>query len=191
MITVSLCEDTILSNNMSSTSTVREMCEGEGNEKRIFEKYKYENRHSCISKYSTTFTRVNTITDSNDVNNFETISDDNDIIKNRFIRRNIDMLEAVSHLDDNWDGYGAAKIDKDIIRKANEIIYNLIYQPEIFPTGRSTIQLEFDKNGDYLEFEIYSSKITMFKEIQNKTEEKDNVRIEDIFSIVEGFYGIK
>ena len=53
---------------------------------------------------------------------------------------------------------------------------NLIHQPKIFPTGRQTIQLEYEKrNGDYLEFELFEEKVVVFNVLSEKeTEEEYN-----------------
>ena len=68
---------------------------------------------------------------------------------------NQQKLQAISELEDNWDGYGASKISSDVIFKTKEILKSLYKQPEFFPTGAGTIQMEYETDdGDYLEFQI-------------------------------------
>ena len=44
--------------------------------------------------------------------------------------------------------------------KCEKIIEKLSYQPEIYPTGRKSIQFQYELNDkSYLEFEIYEDKI--------------------------------
>ena len=72
----------------------------------------------------------------------------------------LERLESFKSLEINWSGYGALGFDESLITKAQEIIKTISVMPYVFPTGRNSIQFEFEKtNGDYLEFEIYEDKI--------------------------------
>lgn len=83
-----------------------------------------------------------------------------DIILKAEKKKGIDLLESFKELEENWNGYGAPKIDGAVITNAKKILNNIFLKPDIFPTGRNSIQFEFEKkNGDYLEFEIYMDKI--------------------------------
>ena len=69
--------------------------------------------------------------------------------------KNLAKLERISLLGDNWNGYGAAPLPDSTIFSAKNLIRNLFFQPEIFPTPDGTIQIEYEKdNGDYLEFQF-------------------------------------
>ena len=65
-------------------------------------------------------------------------------------------LDEISRLTDNWDGEGATSFSASIIETVKELIASVSVQPDIFPTLRNSIQLEYenDKN-EYLEFELY------------------------------------
>lgn len=65
-------------------------------------------------------------------------------------------LEDISALSDNWDGEGATSFSSSIIETVNEFIHSVSVQPDIFPTLRNSIQLEYENNkNEYLEFELF------------------------------------
>ena len=73
---------------------------------------------------------------------------------------NMDRLSYIEQLPDDWNGYGGRRIDPQVIEKCREIIKGICIQPVVFPTGRRTIQLQYElKDKSYLEFEIYTDKI--------------------------------
>ena len=75
---------------------------------------------------------------------------------------NMKTLSIIESLEENWNGYGAPPFQKELIDKVKCIIKNLDEQPEIFPTGRGTIQLEYEsKDKSYLEFEVYLDHVSM------------------------------
>lgn len=64
--------------------------------------------------------------------------------------------------------------NQDVIDIAQNIVHNLVIQPEVFPTGRHSIQLEYEKtNGDYLEFEIFYDRIEMLFMDQDEREREE------------------
>lgn len=78
-------------------------------------------------------------------------------------------------MQDNWNGYGAKQFSKNLITRLSKIISILDTQPEIFPTGAQSIQLEYENDNAYLEFEIYESgEIKAYLEANDEGEEKNN-----------------
>ena len=74
------------------------------------------------------------------------------------------MQEDIEKLKQNWNGYHAAPIPHKIINLCRDIVKELPIQPEIFPTCRKTIQMQYELDTkDYLEFEIYENKISVLK----------------------------
>ena len=102
--------------------------------------------------------------------------------------KNLTKLHEYSQLEENWDLEGAKPFAKELINLAWEIILKVGIQPEVFPTMRESIQLEYEKdNGDYLEFEIYEDRIEIFEIIsENEKEYKISVT-DDINEIVNEF----
>ena len=68
---------------------------------------------------------------------------------------NLEKLNTISRLKDNWNGNGAPAFSGELIRKVRSMIKELVIQPEIFPTAMQTIQLEYDNSRrDHMEIEI-------------------------------------
>ena len=73
---------------------------------------------------------------------------------------NLERLEDIARLDFDWNGYGAKPFNRTLIADVRNIISYLSEQPEIFPTGRNSIQLEYHlPDESYLEFEIFEGKV--------------------------------
>lgn len=78
------------------------------------------------------------------------------------LQENLKKLNDIENLEDNWNGYNAKPIPKEIIEKTKKIITDLSYQPFLAPTGRETTQIEFElTDASYLGFEIYKDKISL------------------------------
>ena len=77
---------------------------------------------------------------------------------NRLI--NIEAIESLKNLKENWNGYGAHSFDRKTIQRFLTIINLLEIQPKISPTGRKTLVLAYEKDEDKkLSFEIFEDKI--------------------------------
>lgn len=94
-----------------------------------------------------------------------------------------DTIDELKRLKDNWNGYGAKKISIITIDNAKKILKNVILIPEIFPTGRGSIQIEYHCDKKYLEIEVFDKKaIILFVEDKNY---KNSISIEfDINNII-------
>lgn len=96
---------------------------------------------------------------------------------------NLSLLDSYRKLKDDWDGNDAPGFcDKTaLIKFCKEVIINVGYQqPNIYPTSRGSIELEYEKdNGEYLEFEIFGEeRIISFLICSNQ--EEINVEIRSI-----------
>ena len=70
--------------------------------------------------------------------------------------RNCMKLDEIKKLRKNWNGYGANSFSSSVIQNVQKLIWNLPYQPQIFPVADGSIQLEFNgKHNSYLEIQIY------------------------------------
>ncbi|PWJ70830.1 hypothetical protein B0O40_0680 [Ruminococcaceae bacterium R-25] len=102
-------------------------------------------------------------------------------------------LGQIKRLSDNWNGCGARAFDSKLIFVINKLIPMLIKQPEIFPTGRNTIQLEYDgAEGAYLEIEIVSENLANFLFIDKNGNEKEYSDVpneQNINNLVKELYG--
>ncbi len=104
------------------------------------------------------------------------------------LRRNFKLLESFKKLEKNWNDNNAPAFSEKLVNRVFKIIRDLEYQPQIFPTGRNSIQIEFEsKNEDYLEFEIFNEKIVSFREFQNEEEGKE-IGEQQVLLYVKEFY---
>ena len=109
--------------------------------------------------------------------------------------RNLNRLENISKLEDDWNGYGSKAINKFVINIAENIINVVDEQPIIYPTGRSTIQMQYElADKSYLEFEIFEDEVICMK-IPKRVYENVSFKVidvsdvETINEIVRSFYG--
>lgn len=73
---------------------------------------------------------------------------------------NLERLENIVELETDWNGYGAEPFSTTLVDEVKNIILNLNEQPEIFPTGRNSIQLEYHlPDESYLELEVFEDKV--------------------------------
>lgn len=76
----------------------------------------------------------------------------------------IRALEEIQNLEENWNGCGAKPIPESVINLSRDIVMELDYQPEVFPTARRTIQMEYElDDNSYLEFEVYPNYIAVME----------------------------
>ena len=132
------------------------------------------------------FSNCGTVCFSNPV---PSVYEENVIDFSENLKRNIKITESFRNLGDNWNCYGAVKFSDLVIDKAISALYFLERQPDVFPTGRNSIQFEYEKsNGDYLEFEIFENSITAFSIISGEENER-TVNEEEMKNMVAEFYG--
>jgi len=71
----------------------------------------------------------------------------------------VDELEELRSLEEGWDGYGAPSIPDEVIALAKSAATRPeVFEkaPEVFPTGRRSVQFEFDTpKGGQAELEIF------------------------------------
>ncbi|TRX45785.1 hypothetical protein FNH22_31415 [Fulvivirga sp. M361] len=104
------------------------------------------------------------------------------------LKHNKRVLRNLANLKSNWNGYGGESIDQDVIEKTEKMLSDLDYQPQIFPTGRGTIQIEYFKNDDNLiEIEISNEEIFVYK-AQNGEEFEGSVEFDKLSEIITSFY---
>ncbi len=72
------------------------------------------------------------------------------------------ILREIQNLGPDWNGYQADPIPLEVIGLSRNIVMMLAPQPEIYPTGRGTIQMQYELfDRSYLEFEIYTDRINV------------------------------
>jgi hypothetical protein len=107
------------------------------------------------------------------------------------MNKNVKKIKEYASFKEDWNGYGAEPFSPKLLEFSEYIIRNLKIQPEIFPTGRQSIQLEYEQDsGRYLEFEIFENSINMLYIDENGNEEIKVLenKIEEINKVVSRFY---
>jgi hypothetical protein len=83
-------------------------------------------------------------------------------------------LTEIEMLEENWNGYGAKKIEKRLLDKALSISYDLqrlFGDLFFFPTARASIQIEFQNaDKELFELEIFHNKYAITKVSLDGTE---------------------
>lgn len=109
--------------------------------------------------------------------------------------KNLEMFGRINDfrsLAENWNGNGAMPFSEDLIKKAESIFWQLPFAPDVFPTGRNSIQFEYEKtDGEYLEFEVFEDNIGVYQ-IKSDGSENDyciKTNTEALMQdLVKGFY---
>ena len=100
---------------------------------------------------------------------------------------NYRRLQEISHLTEGWDGYSAQPIPQEVISRTKELLMLLPERAKIFPTGRSTVQIEYHKNVDsYFELEISTTEYDMYSVMGNE-EYEDSVPESEIIDRINAF----
>lgn len=91
---------------------------------------------------------------------------------------NILKVESFRNLTVGWNGSGALPFEDSLILSILHLLPNLKFQPKIFPTGRQSIQFEYERpNGDYLEFEIFENTV-MYLSVMNGIEIEKEIKFD-------------
>jgi hypothetical protein len=106
------------------------------------------------------------------------------------IKKKLNELQILSYLNlpNNWNGNDAKAISKNIVDKAIGLLINIDHQPEIFPTGRNTIQFEYENSDNYLEIEIFDDIMVIYKNIDNHEKEIQTNDPEIIYQEITAYY---
>ncbi len=90
--------------------------------------------------------------------NSKSISNGIDLMK----LENLNKIDKMSQFDDNWDGNGSLPFSEDAICLFRQVIENLEKQPQIAPTGRNSL---------YMQYEQDDNSMLAYELSENKTEE--------------------
>ena len=122
--------------------------------------------HSVTSSMYNSIQCTHNSSDVKDISSITfTTSEDTNMPKTQ----NLSRLDAIAKLEDNWNGYEAKTFSNELVKKCKELVNSLELQPKIFPTGRKSIQFQYElKDRSYLEFEIFDEKISCLEVPQKR-----------------------
>lgn len=104
------------------------------------------------------------------------------------LKTNKRKLEAIRKLRPNWNSYDGEAFDESLINEIEKIITDLDYQPNIFPTGRGTVQIEKYINEENLvEIEVSNSEIFAYQVKDGREIEKE-ISVDEINSLISDLY---
>jgi|GEM_PF-1509397 hypothetical protein len=102
----------------------------------------------------------------------------------------LQRIESIAALQDNWNGYGATSFSSEVLQRARSLVEDLVYKTKVFPTGRDSIQFEFDSiPGKYLEIEVFADHYAFLYEDGKIQEEVDLASREDVLKKVAAYHG--
>ena len=71
------------------------------------------------------------------------------------LEKNLDTLNDISKLADNWNSEGAKSFSKNLIQRTKDLLNGLTMQPNIYPNTNGSIRFEYEKDdGSYLEIQV-------------------------------------
>ncbi|MBR5678234.1 MAG: hypothetical protein IKX20_08850 [Paludibacteraceae bacterium] len=109
------------------------------------------------------------------------------MIMRRIGAENYQRLQEISQLSNGWDGYNAKAIPQKVISRTKELLMMLPDGAKIFPTGRSTVQIEYHKDSDnYFELEVSNTTYEMYS-VKGDDEYEDSVTEKEIINRVKEF----
>ena len=99
-------------------------------------------------------------------------------------------LVSFAQLKRGWDGYSGEEIPSEVITKVTQLLFNLRFQPSIFPTGRGSIQVEYYRDDDtFAEIEVSNNSIDVYSEGIDGTIEEEGVSEKRACELLEAAYG--
>jgi len=90
--------------------------------------------------------------------------------------------------NDAWIDDGTPCFTNNVVVKTKETINKItdLNGFEVFPTYRNSIQLEYENNDDYLEFEIFGDRIECYSE-KRDIEQEFKAKLDEINKIINDF----
>lgn len=103
-------------------------------------------------------------------------------------KKALEILEAFSQYEYNWNGNGAEPFDKGVINKCRYIIEKMGFIPEIFPTANDSIQFEYKDDSFYIELEVFKDTQKFFVQVFNIPYEAEDFYVSDIDMVIDFWY---
>ena len=101
----------------------------------------------------------------------------------------IQRIESFSQLGENWNAYGASSFSPEVLQRARSLVEDIVYKAKVFPTGRNSIQFEFDSiPGKYLEIEVFSDHYAVLFEKGAAQEEYESVSRNYVLQKIAEYY---
>ncbi len=93
----------------------------------------------------------------------------------------IELLLSFATLETGWNGGSALPIPKTVINRSIDLLNEIDTTPEVFPTGRESIQFEIDFENVAIEVEVFANRYECLLDVEGSYEE---IEFEDQSSTV-------
>lgn len=109
--------------------------------------------------------------------------------------KNLESIEHMASFERNWNGAGALAFTDDALDLFKKVVRSLSRQPEIAPTGRNSLYLQYAKDdGSILAFEVSLEGFEMVQITKGDFEHANPLHLSvddfsDLNERVESFYG--
>ena len=103
--------------------------------------------------------------------------------------KTIEKLKEISELKEDWDGYGASPFSDKVIDNTRTVLSYLCFEPELYPTGRESIQFEYGDDKNRIELEVFEDggEYGIIKNFEY-IEFDEPITIEDCVAVLNDFY---
>lgn len=99
-------------------------------------------------------------------------------------------LASFARLEKGWNGYKGEAIPIEVITKVTQLLLDLSFQPNIFPTGRGSIQVEHYRDDDnFVELEVFEDNISVYYESVRGAIEEDSISEIEACKLLEEVHG--
>lgn len=97
-------------------------------------------------------------------------------------------LESIKKLRPNWNNYKGEAFKESLISKVESILSCLDYQPQIYPTGRGSIQIEkYINEENLIEIEVSENEIFAYR-VKNGEEIEKEITVNEINILISDLY---
>lgn len=116
--------------------------------------------------------------------------DTSDLWSMQALGENYFKLISFAQLKRGWDGYSGEEIPAKAIAKVIRLLLDLKFQPNIFPTGRGSIQVEYYRDDEtFAEIEVSKNSIDVYFEGIGGTIEEEGISEKRACELLEAAYG--
>ncbi len=101
---------------------------------------------------------------------------------------NYKRMQEIARLEKGWDGRNARPIPKSVMTRTIDLLAILPGGAKIFPTGRSSVQIEYHQDDDnYLELEVTSTSYEIYS-MKGENEFEGSISKKDVENHVNAFF---
>lgn len=101
------------------------------------------------------------------------------------IAKNLQEIEKLSSLQQDWDGYGASAMDSTLFQKAKALLEKIPIRVLSIPTSSGSIQLEVHRENSSLEIEVLPDTFSLLFEKNGMFQEIGTPDLSEVLKLVQ------